>query len=104
MYNNIIELLGGQMMKREEKYLSFRFTGSNEIGLQEFSRFLNKSNQYFNALRSDLGKDFKLKSNIVAIEKGSFIVNISPEIVGIIELITPFVTTATDFIRIAISY
>lgn len=91
-------------MKKEEIYLSFRFSGENEIGLEEFSRFLNSSSKYINALKEDLGKNIKLNTNVIAIEKGSFIVNLVPEIVGgLIPLFfEPTITNTKDFIKLVI--
>ena len=33
-------------MKKEKMYLAFRFTGNNEIGIEEFINFLNNVSKY----------------------------------------------------------
>lgn len=91
-------------MKKKDVYLSFRFEGSNEIGLSEFSRFLQKSNKYINAIKSDLGENFKLQNNVVAIEKGSFIVDIIPEVTPILSLLPSVIENTSNFMSIIVSY
>lgn len=92
-------------MEKKDNYLSFRFEGSNEIGLAELSKFLRKSDKYLNTLQKDIGNDLKLKNKVVAIERGSFILNILPEITSLnISLFEPYVENSANFMTIAVSY
>lgn len=84
----------------EKLYLRFRFTGDNEIGLTEFSEFLNNVNDYLNALKIDIDRSITLNLNVVAIEKGSFIVDLLPKMVFMASLIPGMVTTTKSFLSL----
>ncbi|AME09649.1 hypothetical protein HMPREF1983_00911 [Gemella bergeri ATCC 700627] len=87
-------------MKKEKMYLAFRFTGNNEIGIEEFINFLNNISKYLLSVKKDLGEDFKLSTNVTAIEKGSFIVHIVP-VINVLASILPHVIENTgSFIKL----
>ena len=87
-------------MKKDDIYLVFRFTGDNEIGIEEFSKFLDNTSKYLYSIKQDVGKDIKLKTKVVAIEKGSFIVNILPEISFVAGLILPLIEDTRQFVEL----
>lgn len=87
-------------MKKKDIYLVFRFTGDNEIGIEEFSKFLDNTSKYLYSVKQDVGKDIKLKTKVVAIEKGSFIINILPEITLVTSLIVPLIEDTRQFIEL----
>lgn len=39
------------LMKKKDIYLVFRFTGDNEIGIEEFSKFLDNTSKYLYSVK-----------------------------------------------------
>lgn len=89
-------------MKKEEAYLSFRFTGNNEIGIDEFSKFLSNISKYLKCIKEDLNdSNINMETKVVAIKKGSFEVSISPVIDILSTLIIPVVVNTATFVELA---
>lgn len=88
-------------MDKKEAYLSFRFTGNNEIGIDEFSKFLSNISKYLKCIKEDLNdSNINLETKVIAIKKGSFEVVISPVIDIFSSLIIPMVENTTTFVEL----
>lgn len=90
-------------MKKDEAYLSFRFTGDNEIGIDEFSKFLGNISKYLKSIKEDLNdSNINITTKVIAIKKGSFEVNISPIIDVVSTFIVPVIDNTTTFVELAV--
>lgn len=90
-------------MKKDEAYLSFRFTGDNEIGIDEFSKFLGNISKYLKSIKEDLNdSNINIATKVIAIKKGSFEVNISPIIDVVSTFIVPVIDNTTTFVELAV--
>lgn len=90
-------------MGKNEAYLSFKFTGDNEIGIDEFSKFLSNISKYLKSIKEDLNdSNINMEPKVIAIKKGSFEVIISPIIDVFSTLILPVVENTTAFVELAV--
>lgn len=89
-------------MKKDEAYLSFRFIGDNEIGIDEFSKFLGNISKYLKSIKEDLNdSNINITTKVIAIKKGSFEVNILPMIEVVSTFIMPVIDNTTTFVELA---
>lgn len=89
-------------MKKDEAYLSFRFIGDNEIGIDEFSKFLGNISKYLKSIKEDLNdSNINITTKVIAIKKGSFEVNILPMIEVVSTFIIPVIDNTTTFVELA---
>ena len=90
-------------MKKDEAYISFRFTGENEIGIDELSKFLSNISKYLKSIKDDLNdNNINMELKVIAIKKGSFKVIISPVIDILSTLILPVIENTPAFVELAI--
>lgn len=89
-------------MKKDEVYLSFRFIGDNDIGIDEFSKFLGNISKYLKSIKEDLNdSNINITTKVIAIKKGSFEVNILPMIEVVSTFIMPVIDNTTTFVELA---
>ena len=59
-------------MKKDEAYISFRFTGENEIGIDELSKFLSNISKSLKSIKDDLNdNNINMELKVIAIKNGS---------------------------------